>query len=251
VYGGLVAGSGERQVAEKPLPASPITAPGALNFTVQGTCRNSRCGLPKLNGPSTSDYQLNALLPDGYVVGVVCQTAGELVTAADGFGSNVWDKLTDGDYVADLYVDTPGASGHFTPAIPRCAHPPPAPSEGAPPFYLHRVVVICAHDSCPVRARAGPGNTFQVSGELHDDDEVHVVCQVKGRDSVGDSSTFYTSVWDRLDDGRWVSDYYLDTTGGPGGFTAPIPQCSSGARPAVAPHSAEGPGQIRRSDRLW
>jgi hypothetical protein len=39
---------------------------------------------------------------------------------APGTASNVWDKLTNGPYVTDVYVDTPGVGGSFSLPIPHC-----------------------------------------------------------------------------------------------------------------------------------
>jgi hypothetical protein len=52
-------------------------------------------------------------------VNVVCQTTGELVSASDG-QTDVWDRLTDGGYVTDMYVDTPNSRHGFSPPIPQC-----------------------------------------------------------------------------------------------------------------------------------
>jgi hypothetical protein len=58
------------------------------------------------------------IITEGDEVDVVCQVAGEEVK--DGtYTSIVWDRLRDGGYVSDLYVNTPSI-GTFTPGIPRC-----------------------------------------------------------------------------------------------------------------------------------
>jgi hypothetical protein len=57
---------------------------------------------------------------DGQEIDIVCQTTGELVTPNHGTASNVWDKLTNSTYVTDVYVDTSGVGGGFSPPIPYC-----------------------------------------------------------------------------------------------------------------------------------
>jgi hypothetical protein len=53
-------------------------------------------------------------------VDIVCQVHGELVTPNHGTASNVWDRFTNGSYVTDVYIDTPGIGGSFSPPIPPC-----------------------------------------------------------------------------------------------------------------------------------
>lgn len=66
-------------------------------------------------GPSLSSQTLkvNAYLAGGNVP-VVCQ-----ITGGEAYGSTIWDKTSDGYYVADAYVST-GYSG-FHPDVPRCS----------------------------------------------------------------------------------------------------------------------------------
>jgi hypothetical protein len=57
---------------------------------------------------------------DGNSVDIVCQTRGEAVSGKDGSSSTVWDKLAQGDYAADFYINTPGMTGQFSPPISQC-----------------------------------------------------------------------------------------------------------------------------------
>jgi hypothetical protein len=64
-------------------------------------------------------------LHDGNKVQIVCQAAGQLETNSRGTATDVWDKLIQGDYVTDLYIDTPGSpvtagTTGFTATIQRC-----------------------------------------------------------------------------------------------------------------------------------
>jgi hypothetical protein len=60
------------------------------------------------------DATWTAQYPTGTPLSIVCQTRGDNV-----FGSRVWDQLSDGTYVSDLYTTTTGRLS-FTEGIPRC-----------------------------------------------------------------------------------------------------------------------------------
>jgi LasA protease len=87
---------------------------------VYGTCADGACGLKERAGPGYSAYAQTGFLAEGAETDIVCQTHGELVTPNHGTGSTVWDKLTNGAYITDVYVDTPGIGGAFSPPIPQC-----------------------------------------------------------------------------------------------------------------------------------
>jgi hypothetical protein len=84
------------------------------------TCANGKCGLRLHTGPGYSGYPVTRVLVDGDAVGIICQARGEPVSGIDGSSSDVWDRLVDGDWAADYYVDTPGTNGSFSPPIPIC-----------------------------------------------------------------------------------------------------------------------------------
>jgi hypothetical protein len=63
--------------------------------------------------PSTS-AAVTATYAYGAALAITCQTTGEKI-----YGDNVWDRLSDGGYVFDLYTTTTGGLG-FTQGIPRC-----------------------------------------------------------------------------------------------------------------------------------
>ena len=112
---------------------------------------------------------------------VVCQAPGSAVA-----GTSVWDKLTDGTYVTDSYVSTPSKTGYSAP-LPRCGYP-------------YQVMA-----SPSVNERAGAGPSHPVAGQLPNGALAWVVCQTAG------STVKKTRVWDKLQDGHWVSDFYVAT----------------------------------------
>ena len=61
------------------------------------------------NGPGTS-YSIVRVLPEGAKVPIYCQTPGTSVTGPYGT-SNIWDNISNGQYVADAYVLT-GSDGY-------------------------------------------------------------------------------------------------------------------------------------------
>ncbi|WP_167837684.1 peptidoglycan DD-metalloendopeptidase family protein [Nocardia altamirensis] len=59
-----------------------------------------------------------------------------------------------------------------------------------------------------VNLRSGPSRQTSVVGQLRDGDAVKIVCTVRGEWVRGWGST---PVWNKLDNGKWISDAYLDT----------------------------------------
>jgi uncharacterized protein YraI len=145
-------------------------------------------------GPSTS-YPVVGTFPAGSSVSVVCQTTGQRVGT-----TSVWDRLTDGAWVTDYYVSTPSRTG-FTTALPRCIYPGQVTA------------------SVALNARTGPGTSYPTTGNpLPRGSLAYVVCQKRG------STVGTTAVWDKLRDGRWVSDYYVSNRSNTS-WSSPVPRC--------------------------
>jgi surface antigen len=126
----------------------------------------------------------------------------------------------------------------------------PPPVEVALKGYRHHIYRTCAYGrACGVRRREGPGLAFAARDLLPDGSEVFVECQTVGDRVIGRDATS-TNVWNRLVDGGWVPDYFVDTTGKADRFTTPIPRCGStrgdgppvaGAAPPPAAEAAPAP----------
>ena len=144
------------------------------------------------SGPKTSTPIMQTYAP-GATVGVVCQTAGTKIGT-----TSVWNKLTDGNYVSDYYVSTPSNTTYSAP-LPRCTYP-------------FQVTIPT------LNKRTGPGSSYAVSGTLPGGALGWVTCQRPG------SKVGTTSVWDRLDDGKYVSDLYLATPSKTT-YSPPLPRC--------------------------
>ena len=130
-------------------------------------------------GPSTAN-SVAKTYPTGATLQVICQTPGPKVGS-----TSVWDKLTDGTYVSDLYVNTP-SNTTYSPPLPRCKYP-------------YQVTLSSLNE------RLGPSSSYAVKATLPAGALAWVFCQTSG------SKVWTTSVWDRLDDGYYVTDYYLAT----------------------------------------
>jgi hypothetical protein len=166
--------------------AAPV-ATVARNYAVTGTSN-----LRARTGPARR-YRVARTFGRGAALATVCQTEGALVR-----GSRVWDKLASGLYVPDAFVSTPGRRG-FTGALPRCR-------------YAYQVRV-------PAGAAVRPGpRSRRVVGSIPDGALARIECQRRGA-LVGP-----TRVWNRLGDGRWVSDHSVATPSRTG-FSRPIPRC--------------------------
>lgn len=153
----------------------------------------SRTGLNARSGPATS-YAVDGGYASGASVPVVCQTNGQKIGR-----TSVWNRLSDGSWVTDRYISTPSREG-FSAGIPRCTYPAQITASA-------------------LNARTGPGVSNSKKGSpLPRGALAYIVCQDRG------SKVESSQVWNKLVDGRWVSDYYVATRSDRG-FSAPIPRC--------------------------
>jgi hypothetical protein len=87
-------------------------------YAVAGTCTVGVCALAEWSGAGTSFRRVGAVY-EGQQVEVACQTFGEPVTGANGGTSAIWDQLSNGAFIPDYYVSTPGV-GAPSPSISPC-----------------------------------------------------------------------------------------------------------------------------------
>jgi hypothetical protein len=146
------------------------------------------------SGPGLGAAAVHTLTP-GQPVPVLCQAAGRTAS-----GTAVWDRLADGTYLSDADVGTPAKPG-FTKTLPRCYHP-------------YQVIADPG-----LTERAGASSATGAHGSLPLGALAWIACQQSGQKVDGK-----TKVWDRLDDGRYVSDRYVATPSTTT-FSAPIPRC--------------------------
>ena len=165
---------------------APVATAGYAYQITSSTALNGRSG-PKTTTLITKTY------PSGSTVTVVCQTTGTRVGT-----TSVWNKLADGSYVTDYYVSTPSNTTYSAP-LPRCTYP----------FQV---------TSAALNKRSGPGSSYAAAGTLPGGALAWVSCQRPG------SKVGTTSVWDKLDDGTYVSDHHLATPSTTT-YSPPIPRC--------------------------
>jgi uncharacterized protein YraI len=165
---------------------APVATVAYSYTTTSTTPLNAR------SGPSTS-YPVVATYPTGSRIKIVCQTPGSTVGS-----TKVWDKLTSGAYVTDYYLSTPSQTTYSAP-VPRCKYP-------------YQVTLSSLNE------RQGPSSSYAVKATLRAGALAWVLCQTAG------AKVYTTSVWDRLDDGYYVTDYYLATPSTTT-YSRPIPRC--------------------------
>lgn len=160
----------------------------ARTFNVTGTTTlNARTG-PSTAYPVSRTYAAGAALP------VMCQGRGQTVGT-----SGVWDRLNNGLWVSDYYVSTPSSTG-FSAGLPKCTYPGQVTTTS-------------------LAARSGPGTSYAtVGGPLRAGALAWVMCQTTGT-TVGT-----TAVWNRLEDGRYVSDYHVSNRSNTS-WSTPVPRC--------------------------
>ncbi len=178
---------------------SETSAPVAANsFKVTAT----------LDGRTAKDLSNHAYpnrYPAGSWVEVQCQDTG-----ASAYGSTIWDLTTQNIWIPDYYVKT--GYGGFDPNLPRCSGTTSSPGRT---FVVSttldgRTVKDTSNHAAPDRYPAGSSVT--------------VVCQDYGGYTYGGYA-----IWDKLDDGYWVVDYYVRT--GVDGFVSGVPRCSPATQP--------------------
>ena len=158
----------------------------AYTYTVRTTIHS-------YSGPGTA-YPVRSTIAANAAVRIVCQTFGPKIGT-----TTVWNKLIDGTYITDYYTRTPTKPGYSAP-LPGCAFP-----------YQTTINSLSR--------RHGPGTAYAAySSALPAGSLAWITCQQAGT-KVGT-----TSVWDRLSDGSWVTDYYVATPSKTT-YSAPIRRC--------------------------
>lgn len=179
-YGGV-----KLRIDSNLLDAPVATVARAYTTTGRTTLRKA----PKVSAASAG------VLKKGVALKVICQAPGGVVS-----GTKVWNKLSNGAYISDRYVDTPSSTG-YTSAVPRCLYPYQVTPAGG------------------TVSRTGAGITFEAKGALPSGALAWTVCQAPASAATGTSK-----VWNQLQNGRYVTDYDLasasQTT-----YSPAVPRC--------------------------
>jgi hypothetical protein len=103
-------------------------------------------------------------------------------------------------------------------AAKKCGSRPGDPARG---IYCVNNPCESYPDTCTLPVYSSPGGSAVV-GRLEDDEQIHIVCQVRGARFQGHDRATY--IWDRLDDGHYISDYFAGTAK-VGAFDSRLPRC--------------------------
>lgn len=95
-----------------------------------------------------------------------------------------------------------------------------SPSHG-PPYCVNGT---CVDGSCVLLERRSPNTKDPPVGRRREGQTIPITCQIKG-ERVVDQFGASSDVWNRLDNGHYVLDYYT-TTPGTHGFSVGIPRCA-------------------------
>jgi hypothetical protein len=154
-----------------------------------------------LNGRSSTVVAAPAVkvYKGGSVVTITCQAIGE-----NAYGSNIWDKTTDGLWVPDKYLKT--GFDTFVPGVPRCADNTSATGKS--------FVTTAALSGRTAKSVTATSTKTYASGAT-----IKVTCQAYGGYAYG------SYIWDKTSDNLWVSDYYVRT--GTTGFVSNMPRCDN------------------------
>ena len=174
------------------LPGVPtctsLGIPGAITTNQNGGRQFSiRTTLNGYYSKSLSASKVVDKYPEGRYITVMCQAYG----AVNYGGSAVWDKTSDGLWVADYYVVT----GSNSIIMNRCDNDA---ASGSGNRYLVETTLNGYYSKSLAASRV----TDKYAGGSY----ITVVCQAYGEWNYGGSA-----VWDKTSDGLWVADYYVKT----------------------------------------
>jgi surface antigen/uncharacterized protein YraI len=176
-------------------------------------------GLIEYTAPDATSSQTGTLR-NADVVTISCQTQTSSVVN----GTSIWDKLANGSWISDYWVDTPNA-GSFTPSIPRCNVPPPPPPPPNPPPGSGQYRV--ANAPAGVNLHDGPSTAAAAIGSLPNGAPITIVCQTASQ--LQGAVVGSSRIWDLLSNNAWLSDVYT-TTPVVGGFSPGLTQCPGTAQ---------------------
>ncbi|HET7530018.1 MAG TPA: glycoside hydrolase domain-containing protein [Mycobacteriales bacterium] len=123
-YGGLTLTIDKDAMDGDAVVATSVTLPTGPPYLYAASTPAGQA-LAVREAPTMAAQATGQMFPDDAPLPIECQTIGP---AGDGgavvHGDAVWDRLTGGGYVSDLFTTTTGGNG-FSPGIPRCETTPP------------------------------------------------------------------------------------------------------------------------------
>ncbi|MFI5782208.1 SH3 domain-containing protein [Nocardia sp. NPDC051570] len=219
-----------------PKPTPPNPKPGPKPSPVaHGTVRPhpDRWRAVNLRAEPSLRGEIAGKVRNGDTVNIVCTADGDRLNGKWG-PTTLWNKLDNGKWISDGFLDTgsndavapacddaPASKPKPTdpkptdpkpadpkPAVPKPADPkpnPPAPTPDPKPAAGRGTVRPHPDRSRGVNVRSEPRLRASVVDTLHDGDTVTVACTARGDRLNG------TTLWNKLDNGSWISDAFLDT----------------------------------------
>ncbi|MEV6928631.1 peptidoglycan DD-metalloendopeptidase family protein [Dactylosporangium sp. NPDC051485] len=153
-------------------------------------------------------------LPNGTALSIDCQVSGQLIDQGPVRVTDKWDRLSDGSYVSDAFVrraaDVPIPACEKTATQAAVTTPATPATPGA-----------VASGAVALKTRGGPSRSAIQYASLPNGTPLSIVCQAHGEVITGTMRT--TDLWDRLADGAYVSDAYVNRAGTPPPCAAPAP----------------------------
>src|SRR5689334_19213340 len=83
------------------------------------------------------------------------------------------------------------------------------------PVPAHAVAIVSVTAGSVLNVRSGPSTGYDIVRTIGQGNGLAISCQVSGETITGTERT--TALWDRLADGRFVSDAYVQWQGSPPG----------------------------------
>ncbi|MEV8512374.1 peptidoglycan DD-metalloendopeptidase family protein [Dactylosporangium sp. NPDC051484] len=219
-----------------PTTAAPTTAPTA-QAAASGTVNSPKVPLNARTGAYVWKPKVGTI-PNGATVAIECQVKGQLIDQGTVRVTDLWDRLTNGTYVSDAWIDRPakdlplcGPQPNVTPtnsAAPSSAAPTTAAPTTAPTAQAAASGTVDS-PKVPLNARTGAYVWKPKVGTIPNGATVAIECQVKGQ-LIDEGTVRVTDLWDRLTNGTYVSDAFIRRP------DADLPLC--GHQPNIAPTTA-------------
>ncbi|WP_238009731.1 peptidoglycan DD-metalloendopeptidase family protein [Dactylosporangium sp. AC04546] len=161
-------------------------------------------------------------LAHGSSVTIVCQVRGQRIDQGTVRVTDQWDRLGDGTYVSDAWIQR-------SQEVPPCETATAAAAAAAPASIAGTV----ASGGTALKARTAPAHGATLVGAFPNGSTLTLACQVRGETIAGSVRT--TPMWNRLPSGTYVSDAYVrrGATPPPCAAAAPAPPAAPPAAPAA------------------
>ena len=218
----------------------------AAGASAAGYSITSSVGANIRSAPSVSSTIVRRA-SNGAAVDVTCQIAGDRFGSGSYPDNRTWDRLSDGTYVHDVLVTTPGgvrenlAGGgyaYWTPSLPRCGAAAPAPTPVTPPpVTVMRTYQVSGTGGVGVRLRNTPRMADVKGVGPGEGASFQLKCQAWG-EAVGG---YANRVWDYIvwnGQEGYIPDTYTNTPTVANQMVPGVPQCGATVVPVQPPSTS-------------